>query len=261
MFLTPRLELFVHSWRQGRPLVVLTSYDASQAQLAESAGVDLLMVGDSLGMVIQGRDSTAGVTLDDMLYHTRCVTRGRRTLPIVSDLPIHTYDSPDQALESAKLLMAAGADCVKFEGNPPGVAAALVQAGIPVMGHLGLLPQTAADFKVRGKAEAEAAQILADAVSLTEAGCFSLVLECVPVSLGQKVTQAVGVPTIGIGAGPGTSGQVLVFHDLLHFTGGHKAKFVPQRYTQVGPVIRSVIEDYAADVRSGRYPSDEESYH
>lgn len=261
MFISPRLEPFIRTWREGRRLVVLTAYDASQARLAEAAGVDLLMVGDSLGMVIQGRESTAGVTLDDMLYHTRCASRGRVSCPIVSDLPIHTYQTPDQALESAKLLMAAGADCVKFEGNPPGVAAALVQAGIPVMGHLGLLPQTAEDYKVRGKAEAEAAQIRADAVALADAGCFSLVLECIPLTLGGEVTRLVDLPTIGIGAGPQTSGQVLVFHDLLHFTQGHKAKFVPQNYPKVGPVIRSVIESYAADVRSGTYPSDLESYH
>jgi 3-methyl-2-oxobutanoate hydroxymethyltransferase len=159
------------------------------------------------------------------------------------------------------MLMAAGADAVKFEGNPPGVAEAILGAGIPVMGHLGLLPQTAADFKVRGKDAAEAAQILADAQSLTAAGCFSLVLECVPLGLGRDVTAALTIATIGIGAGPETSGQVLVFHDLLGLVEGRKAKFVPTASPGLAEVIRGSLGAWASDVRERRYPSDAQSYH
>ncbi|HTH13109.1 MAG TPA: 3-methyl-2-oxobutanoate hydroxymethyltransferase [Spirochaetia bacterium] len=258
---SPRLKPFLDAFAAGKKLVVLTAYDYTQARLAEEAGVDLLLVGDSLGMVEQGRDSTSGVTLDQMVYHTRMAARGRRQVPIVADLPLHSYDDPETAVESSKLLMAAGADAVKFEGNPTGVAQAILGAGIPVMGHLGLLPQTAADFKVRGKDAAEAAQIASDARSLAAAGCFSLVLECVPLGLGRDVTQGLGIPTIGIGAGPETSGQVLVFHDLLGLVDGRKAKFVPSAYALVGEAVRRAVGAWAGDVRQGVYPSDAESYH
>lgn len=261
MVLSPRLKSFVEGYASGKKLVVVTAYDAWQARLVEQSGADLILVGDSLGMVEQGRDSTAGVTLDQMVYHTRMAARGRQVVPIVADLPLHSYDDPETALESSKLLMAAGADAVKFEGNPDGIAAALLGAGIPVMGHLGLLPQTAADFKVRGKDATEATQILADARSLADAGCFSMVLECVPLGLGLEVTTAVRVATIGIGAGPSTSGQVLVFHDLLGLVDGRKAKFVPTAYPRVGDVIRQALVSWATDVRGGQYPSDAESYH
>lgn len=261
MVLSPRLELFLQAWRSGRKLVVITAYDSWQARLVEESGADLILVGDSLAMVEQGRDTTAGVTLDQMVYHTRMAARGRQSLPIVADLPLHSYDDPESAIESSKLLMAAGADAVKFEGNPAGIAQAILGAGIPVMAHLGLLPQTAADFKVRGKDAAEAVQIQADARSLADAGCFSLVLECVPLGLGRSVTQGLGLPTIGIGAGVETSGQVLVFHDLLHLVEGRKAKFVPQAYPKVGAVIRDALSSWGRDVRGGTYPSDAESYH
>lgn len=261
MILTPRLVPFLKAWKAGKKLVVVTAYDAWQARLVEQSGADVILVGDSLGMVEQGRDSTAGVTLDQMVYHTRMAARGRQDIPIVADLPLHSYDDPETALESSKLLLAAGADAVKFEGNPPGIAQALLAASIPVMGHLGLLPQTAADFKVRGKDSAEASQIVADARSLASAGCFSLVLECIPLGLGNEVTAAADLATIGIGAGPGTSGQVLVFHDLLSLVEGRKAKFVPQTYPKVGELIRNVLGAWATEVRNGAYPSDAESYH
>ena len=261
MVLSPRLASFVEGYRSGRKLVVITAYDAWQARLVELSGADLILVGDSLGMVEQGRDSTSGVTLDQMVYHTRMAARGRQNLPIVADLPHHSYDDAQTAVESSKLLMAAGADAVKFEGNPPGIADAILGAGIPVMGHLGLLPQTAADFKVKGKDKAEATQIHVDAHALADAGCFSLVLECVPLGLGQDVTKDLTISTIGIGAGPETSGQVLVFHDLLDLVDGRKAKFVPTAYTKVGTVIRETLATWARDVRGGSYPSDAESYH
>ena len=261
MISAPRLVPFLEGWKAGRRLVVVTAYDVWQARLVEASGADLLLVGDSLGNVEQGRDSTSGVTLDQMVYHTRMAARGRTSIPIVADLPLHSYDDPVSALESSKLLMAAGADAVKFEGNPPDVAEAILDAGIPVMAHLGLLPQTAASFKVRGKDEAEAAQIASDAKSLAAAGCFGLVLECIPLGLAGDITKACGMPTIGIGAGPLTSGQVLVFHDLLGLSDGRKAKFVPTRYPSVGDLVRTTLGAWGADVRSGSYPSDAESYH
>jgi len=256
-----RLTGFVEAWSAGKKLVVITAYDVWQARMAEAAGVDLILVGDSLGNVEQGRDSTSGVTLDQMVYHTRMAARGRKAVPIVADLPLHSYDDAVTAVESSKLLMAAGADAVKFEGNPQGIAAAILGAGIPVMGHLGLLPQTASDFKVQGKDASDAARIAADALSLAKAGCFSVVLECIPRGLGLAITQECGVSTIGIGAGPDTSGQVLVFHDLLGLSEGRKAKFVPTAYAKAGDVIRSALTQWSADVRSEEYPSDAESYH
>jgi 3-methyl-2-oxobutanoate hydroxymethyltransferase len=259
--LTQRLESFCSSWRAGKRLVVLTAYDATQASIVEAGGVDLILVGDSLGMAVQGLEATTTVTLEQMAYHTRMVARGRKNLPIVADLPLGAYDDPESAIESSRVLISAGADAVKFEGNPPGVAQAILGSGIPVMGHLGLLPQTAGAFRVFGKSSSEADTLQADAKALAELGCFSLVLECVPLSLGQRVTQDLDLPTIGIGAGPFTSGQVLVFHDLLGLLGGHKAKFVPQSYPSVGDLARSVVQRFATDVRSGVYPSDQESYH
>ncbi len=254
------LQNFLTRWRLGEKLAVLTAYDASGASLASAGGIDLILVGDSLGNVVQGLDSTSQVTLEQMVYHTRMTARTAK-VPLVADLPANTYQTPEIAIDSARLLMAAGAHAVKFEGNPPGVAEALLSEGIPVMGHLGLLPQTAQGFKVHGKEAEEAQKIRDDAKALTQAGCFSLVLECVPLSLARQITEENSLPTIGIGAGPYTSGQVLVFHDLLGLTEGRKAKFVPQGYPSVGQLARSVIESYVRDVKAGVYPSDEESYH
>ncbi|NNM67425.1 MAG: 3-methyl-2-oxobutanoate hydroxymethyltransferase [Spirochaetales bacterium] len=261
MVLTQRLEAFFSSWKTGKRLVVLTAYDATQAAIVEAGGVDLILVGDSLGMAVQGLDSTTAVTLEQMAYHTRMVARGRKALPIVADLPLGSYDDPESAVESSRILISAGADAVKFEGNPPGIARAILASGIPVMGHLGLLPQTAGSFRVFGKTSPEAAALQTDARSLADLGCFSIVLECVPLSLAQRVTQELELPTIGIGAGPFTNGQVLVFHDLLGLLSGHKAKFLPRSYPSVGDLARDVVLHFANDVRSGVYPSDQESYH
>jgi 3-methyl-2-oxobutanoate hydroxymethyltransferase len=261
MILTPRLQPFLDHWRAGQKLVVLTAYNVWQSELVEASGADMILVGDSLGNVEQGRGSTSGVTLEQMMYHTRMAARGRAVIPIVADLPLHSYDTTEDAVESSKLLISCGADAVKFEGNPEGIAEAILKVGIPVMGHLGLLPQTAGSFKVRGKQDSEAKAIDADARELAEAGCFGLVLECVPLSLGQSVTQGLGIPTIGIGAGSHTSGQVLVFHDLLHLNSHRKAKFVPDRFASMGESIKAALGDFGSQVRSGVYPSDEESYH
>lgn len=261
MVVSRRLEPFIEAWKGGRRLVMLTAYDSWQARLVEQSGADILLVGDSLAMVEQGLDSTAGVTLDQMVYHTRMAARGREKIPIVADLPYQSYNDPRSAIESAKRLVAAGADAVKFEGNTDGVAAALLASGVPVMGHLGLLPQTATEFKVRGKDEGEAEAIRQDYRALAAAGCFGVVLECIPRSLGEEITNEKLMPTIGIGAGVGTSGQVLVFQDVLHLVDGKKAKFVPEAYTKVGEVIRRTLGAWASDVRGGAYPSDAESYH
>lgn len=261
MILTTRLQPFLDHWRAGQKLVVLTAYNVWQSELVEDSGADMILVGDSLGNVEQGRGSTSGVTLEHMMYHTRMAARGRKIIPIVADLSLHSYDSPGDAVESSKLLVSCGADAVKFEGNPKGIAKAILEAGIPVMGHLGLLPQTAESFQVRGKQDTEAKAIDSDARELAKAGCFSLILECVPLRLGESVTQGLGIPTIGIGAGPHTSGQVLVFHDLLHLNSHRKAKFVPDRFAAIGEAIKGALGDFGREVRSGVYPSDKESYH
>lgn len=260
MTVPARLQAFVEAWKAGRKLTVLTCYDAQMAGLLAEAGADLLLVGDSLGMVVQGMPSTEKVTLEEMVYHTANVARGQHSLPIVADLPAHTYRSVDEALASSRRLVAAGADAVKFEGWFPGLAAALLESGIPVMGHLGLLPQTAREFKVQGKEQDQAEQIYHDARQLAAEGCFSLVLECIPASLAERIS-SLPLPTIGIGAGPSTSGQVLVINDLLGFSRGRKAKFVPTAYPNLGDAIVSAVKAFKTDVEAAVYPSDKETYH
>jgi len=212
-------------------------------------------------MVEQGVDHTSEVTLDQMVYHTTMVAQGRVSVPIVADLSFSSYTTPEKAVLSAKRLIEAGADAVKFEGDPPGVADAILAEGIPVMAHLGLLPQTSQRFRVYGKDPSEALKLEAEAARLALAGCFAVVLECIPRALGKKITESLVIPTIGIGAGPETSGQVLVFHDLLGLSAGPHAKFVPTKYPPLGSMVTSTLRAWADDVRTSRYPSDDESYH
>lgn len=249
-------------FRRGpRRLVMLTAYDAITARLAREGGADALLVGDSLGTTVQGRASTRGVLLDHMVYHTEIVARTVEDLPVVADLPAGTYQDPTQALESARRLITAGAWAVKFEGNPPGVARALTAAGIPAMGHLGLLPQTAEEYRVRGKDPHEAERIRADARALEGDGVFALVLECVPRRLAREVQQAAAVPVIGIGAGEDVQGQVLVIYDLLQMPpGGRWPRFVPTRYPAGGAALLQVIRGWVDEVREGLYPQDGETY-
>lgn len=250
---------------QGEPIAMLTCYDASFASLLDSQGVDCILVGDSLGMVIQGRADTLAVTVDDMAYHTRCVAHGLSAAWLIADMPFGAYQaSPEQAFASAVALMQAGAKMVKLEGGAwlaPTVAF-LVERGIPVCGHLGLTPQSVhalGGYRVQGRSDAEAERLLADARALDAAGAAMLVLELVPSALAGRVTQAVGMPTIGIGAGNATSGQVLVLHDMLDVYPGRKPRFV-RNFMQGQPDIAAAIAAYVAAVKDRSFPAPEHGY-
>lgn len=252
--------------QRGERFAMLTAYDASAAALCQEFGVPVILVGDSLGNVMLGYDSTVPVTLDQMVHHTAAVSRGAPDVLVVGDLPFGTYeDGPSQALASAvRLLKEGGANAVKLEGGGPmaAVTAHLVQAGIPVMGHLGLTPQSVnqfGGFKVQGRDQVAADELVADAVALQEAGAFAIVLECVPTDLGERVTAAVDIPTIGIGAGPHCDGQVLVWHDLLGLTTGRLPRFV-KAYADLRGEIAGAIKAYVSEVADGEYPGPEHSY-
>jgi 3-methyl-2-oxobutanoate hydroxymethyltransferase len=249
-----------------RPLVMVTAYDAPGARVADAAGVDLILVGDSLAMVVLGYDDTLHVTLDDMAHHTGAVARAKPDPMIVADLPWMTYHTgaPD-AVRNAATLVRAGAQAVKLEGGRQRipVVRAILDAEIPVMGHLGLTPQSfhaMGGFKVQGKDLDTAKAIIDDAHALAEAGCFAIVLEGIPDVVAQLITEQVPVPTIGIGAGPHCDGQVLVFHDLLGLDSRRPAKFV-RRYAALEADATAALSAWAADVRAGRFPSDDETYH
>jgi 3-methyl-2-oxobutanoate hydroxymethyltransferase len=252
--------------RKGTRLVMLTAYDAPTARLAAAAGVDMLLVGDSLGMAVLGYDSTVPVTMEDMLHHARAARRGAPGAFIVADLPFLSYATVELALgNAARFLKDAGADAVKLEGGAEvvPVVEALVRAGVPVMGHLGLTPQTASalgGFKLQARDEDGGRKLLADARALELAGCWSVVLEMVPAPLAKLVTSRTGIPTIGIGAGPDCDGQVLVYHDLVGISAPEfRPKFL-KRYAETGEAMRTAIEQYAAEVRDGRYPDEAHSF-
>jgi len=255
------------------PLVMVTAYDAPGARMAHAAGVDLLLVGDSVAMVVLGHDDTLAVTVDDIAHHTGAVARGLKSstaegrLPmVVADLPWMSYHTdPHEAVRNAATLIRAGAHSVKLEGGRKRlpVIEAILDAEIPVMGHLGLTPQSVhamGGFKVQGKHHDAALALVADAKALAAAGCFAIVLEGVPDAVARMVTDAVDVPTIGIGAGADCDGQVLVFHDVLGIEDRMAPKFV-RRYADVGAVSVESLRAFAADVRSRAFPSDAESYH
>ncbi|HEY8370513.1 MAG TPA: 3-methyl-2-oxobutanoate hydroxymethyltransferase [Thermodesulfobacteriota bacterium] len=252
---------------RAEPLAMLTAYDAPTARLLDEAGVEILLVGDSVGMVVAGLESTLPVTLDEIVYHTRAVCRGRRRALVVADLPFLSYQASVEAavLNAGRLLKEAGADAVKLEGGEAMVPQirAIVAAGIPVMGHVGLAPQAVhaqGGYRVQGRDAAAREAILADARAVERAGAFALVVEGVPGSLGAEVTRAVGIPTIGIGAGPHCDGQVLVLHDLIGLVPeGRTPRFV-RRYADVGEAIRRAAAEYVADVKAGRFPGPGETY-
>jgi 3-methyl-2-oxobutanoate hydroxymethyltransferase len=252
--------------RKGARLVMVTAYDAPTARLAAAAGVDMILVGDSLGMAVLGYDSTVPVTMADMVHHTKAARRGAAGAFIVADLPFLSYATAELALgNAARLMKDAGADAVKLEGGAEvaPVVEALLRAGVPVMGHLGLTPQTASalgGFKLQARNEDSGRRLLADARALEQAGCWSIVLEMVPAPLAKLVTSRSAIPTIGIGAGPDCDGQVLVYHDLVGITGpDFRPKFL-KRYAEAGEVMRAAIEHYAAEVRDGRYPDEAHSF-
>jgi 3-methyl-2-oxobutanoate hydroxymethyltransferase len=247
-------------------IVMVTAYDAPGGRLSDEAGVDLVLVGDSAAMTVLGHDSTVPATMEEMLVLTRAVTRGARRPLVVADMPFGSFQVTDEdAVRNAiRFVKEAGADAVKLEGAGPMLSRvrAIVGAGIPVMGHIGLTPQSATmlgGFKAQGRSAEKALALLADARSLEAAGCFSLVLEAVPEPVARRVSEELAIPTIGIGAGAGTDGQVLVWHDLLGLYDGRAARFV-KRYADVGGTIRTALEEFAADVRAGRFPSEEHTY-
>ncbi len=249
---------------RGERLVMVTAYDYPQARAADAAGVDLVLVGDSLAMVVLGHGDTLAVTMDEMLHHVKAVRRGLARALLVADMPFGSFHlGPEQAVANAlRFLKEGGAEAVKIEGRRPEVISALVAAEIPVMAHLGLTPQSLhrlGGFKVQGRGEAAARALVEAAVEVAEAGAFSLVLECVPSALAAEITAAVPIPTIGIGAGAGCDGQVLVYHDLLGLEERIAPRFV-RRYAELGREAREAIARFAEDVRAGRFPSSEESY-
>ena len=256
----------VRGRKGGEPLVMVTAYDAPTARIADEAGVDLVLVGDSLGMVVLGMDDTLGVDLDDMVRHAAAVTRVRPSPLVVVDMPYLTYHTGprDAVLAAGRLVREGGAEAVKLEGgrNRVEVIRALVDAEIPVVGHLGLTPQSLlrmGGYRVQGRALREVERLLADAEALVEAGIFLLVLEGVPARVASLVTERVPVPTIGIGAGVGCDGQVLVIHDLLGLTPGPTPRFV-RRYADLHGMAVDAVRRFADDVRAREFPSREESY-
>ncbi|MCU0480824.1 MAG: 3-methyl-2-oxobutanoate hydroxymethyltransferase [Anaerolineae bacterium] len=251
---------------KGEKIAVMTAYDAVSARLAEVAGIPLLLVGDTLGMVVQGHTSTIPVTLDHMIYHTQIVNRVTQTAFIIGDMPFMTAttDAHDTLKNAARLMQEGGASCVKLEGGEfiaPTIHK-ITQAGIPVMAHIGLTPQSVGQFggfKVQGRDLSRARQLLADARAVQEAGAFAVVLELVPTPLATLITEQLTIPTIGIGAGAGCSGQVQVFHDVL----GLFDAFIPRhtkRYAEIGKTIQDALSQYRADVLAGQFPTDANSF-
>ncbi len=265
---SPKLTLpdLADAARRGERLVMITAYDAPSARLADDAGVDLVLVGDSAGTTVLGRESTVGVTVEEMLMLTQAVVRGALRALVVTDMPFGSYQiSEEHAVENAiRLVKEGGADAVKLEGAGRTLTRirGIVEAGIPVMGHIGLTPQSATllgGYKAQGRTASAARRLVDEARALERAGCFAVVLEAMPAPVAERITEAIGVPTIGIGAGAACSGQVLVWHDLLGLLPAPMPRFVKQ-YAQVGTTIRSALDAYVTDVRTGRFPQPEHTY-
>jgi 3-methyl-2-oxobutanoate hydroxymethyltransferase len=261
------LPILQEKKRLGEPIVMVTAYDFPSARAAEAAGVDLVLVGDSGAMTVLGYDSTIPVTTEELLVLARAVRRGVKTPFLVGDLPFGSYEASDvQAVETAmRFVKEAGCDAVKLErGNETSVARAraIVQAGIPVMGHVGLTPQTSTalgGYRAQGRNTSAASRIAGEALALQEAGCFAIVFEAIPAAVSAELMPRMEIPVIGIGAGPATDGQVLVFHDLLGIREGRGARFV-QRYADLQEEMNAGVSAYAADVRGRRYPRPEHTY-
>src|SRR6187551_2372743 len=251
---------------RGEKIAMLTAYDATFARLLDESGADVLLVGDSLGMVVQGNDTTLPVTLEEMAYHCRAVVRGTTRAHVVGDMPFMTYQaSVEQGMANAgRLIKEGGCHSVKLEGGAvhAELVKRLVSAGIPVMGHIGLTPQSyhqLGGFKVQGRDAGGRERLLADALALEEAGCYAIVLEAIPSDIAREITAALTIPTIGIGAGVGCDGQVLVSYDMLGMDESFKPRFV-RRYATLGQTIKDAVAHYVADVRTAQFPSDAESF-
>lgn len=255
----------LRQWKQqGRKFASITAYEFSFARLFADEGIQVLLVGDSLGMVVQGHDSTLPVTVSDIAYHTATVRRGAPAALLLADLPFMSYSTPQQTFDSAAQLMRAGANMVKLEGGKwlADTVKQLTERAVPVCGHLGLTPQSVnifGGYKIQGRAEADAERLLEDALALEAAGMQLLVLECVPVALAKRVTDALTIPVIGIGAGNVTDGQILVMHDAFGITGGHIPKFAKNFLAETGD-IRAAVRQYVTEVENGSYPAEEHSF-
>ncbi len=253
--------------KEGTRISMLTAYDYYSGKLVSGAGIDIILVGDSLGMVMQGHKNTLPVTLEDMIYHTKMVDRGRSDALLVTDLPFMSFqESVSRAMSSAgRIMKESGAQAVKLEGGSRVIpqVKAMTDAGIPVMGHLGLTPQSVnqfGGFKVQGKQEESARTLIEDALELQKAGAFSVVLETVPRELAEVITRKLDIPTIGIGAGPDCDGQVLVLHDLLGYDEEFNPTFV-RKYAELNRVIKKAVTEYINDIKGDSFPDDNESFH
>lgn len=252
--------------RDTLPISMLTAYDYTSARILDDAGIDVLLVGDSASNVMAGHETTLPITLDHMIYHAQCVVQGVQRALVVVDLPFGSFQgSSREALRSAiRVMKETGGHAVKLEGGAPSLDSVkrIIDAGIPVMGHLGLTPQSIYKFgtyKVRAREEKEAHQLLEDIVALEQAGCFAVVLEKIPADLAAEATSRISIPTIGIGAGAGCSGQVIVTHDLLGLTKDFNPRFV-RRYAEMGDLMADAVRQYISDVQTGAFPNEEESY-
>lgn len=252
---------------KGEKITSLTAYDYSFARILDAAGIDILLVGDSLGSVIQGQGSTLPVTLEDVIYHTRAVVRGRQRALVVADMPFLTFQvSIEEAKRNAgRILQAAGAEAVKLEGGVEMLETieAIVKIGIPVMGHVGLTPQSLHRFggyKVQGKERDQREKIIQDALAVEEGGAFSVVLEGIPMDLAEEITRRLSIPTIGIGAGPRCDGQVLVVHDMLGLFDMYTPKFV-KKYADLRGIISEAVRNFVAEVKESKFPDEEHSFH
>jgi 3-methyl-2-oxobutanoate hydroxymethyltransferase len=257
----------VRSMKSQQRIGMLTAYDFPSAKIADAAGADVILVGDSLGMVVLGYPDTLSVTVEDMLHHTRAVARGVARALVVGDMPYLSYHvSIEESVRNAGRFMQAGAHAVKVEGGKPSrikTIEAILDAEVPVMGHIGLTPQSVnamGGFKLQGKNAEDGRRLIDEAEALDRAGCFALVLECVPAELAAFITQRISIPTIGIGAGPRCDGQVLVLHDILGMYQGASPKFV-RKYADLGAEMQVALEHFLRDVREGTFPTDAESFH
>jgi len=250
----------------GPPISVLTAYDYPLARMVDQAGIDIILVGDSLGMVVLGYTDTVSVTMDEMIHHTKAVARATQKALIVGDMPFGSYnaDIPDAIRNATRFIKEGRADAIKLEGgrSMAETVAAIVKAGVPVQGHIGLTPQTAASlggFKVQGKSAEAARALISDAQALADAGCFSIVLEAIPSPIAARITRAIPIPTIGIGAGVDCDGQVLVIHDMVGLFDRFTPKFVKQ-YAQLGQAAAAAMQAYVKDVQKGEFPGPEHCY-
>ena len=246
--------------KAGKKIAMLTAYDYFLAKMVDEAGVDAILVGDSLGMVVLGYTSTTHVTMDDMIRHAEAVRRGTKRALLIGDMPYKSFDNPSNAVKNAsRFVEEAGCEAVKLEGESYGAASAIIKRGIPVLGHLGLTPQTASEFKVQGRDASKAAEILGAAKRLEQAGCFGVVLECIPAELADIITSSLSVPTIGCGAGQLCDGQILVINDILGLFDRFLPKFA-KRYADLGAIAKEAISKYKKEVEAGEFPKKENSF-